>query len=278
VRVHPGHPYANPHLCHPDRLAIHVTRQLQKRCQITSRHGCNGMISDCYRTNTTEIYRLIIIKSACIGSDRLVHVGDYGRGRMMGNHGRKEKSEINTAQSGRGGHVTWSALISGAIALVCFASSAKSDEGGVSFWLPGLFGSLAAAPQQPGWSLSTVYYHTTVSAGADVARAREITIGRIPVNLSANLSATSMPERLLPWSIQPTYSQRHSWAARRRSASWEYMVAPARRLRGRSLAHWPSVPALRQHQRLSYRVRRLVPAVFCALEHGRPQLHDLHHR
>ena len=75
------------------------------------------MISDCYRTNTTEIYRLIIIKSACIGSDRLVHVGDYGRGRMMGNHGRKEKSEINTAQSGRGGHVTWSALISGAIAL-----------------------------------------------------------------------------------------------------------------------------------------------------------------
>ena len=65
----------------------------------------------------------------------------------------------------------------------------KADEGGVSFWLPGLFGSLAAAPQQPGWSLSTIYYHTSVSAGADVARAREITIGKIPVNLSANLSA-----------------------------------------------------------------------------------------
>jgi hypothetical protein len=66
---------------------------------------------------------------------------------------------------------------------------AKADEGGVSFWLPGLFGSLAATPQQPGWSLATIYYHTTVSAGGDVARAREFTIGRIPLNLSANLSA-----------------------------------------------------------------------------------------
>ena len=50
-------------------------------------------------------------------------------------------------------------------------SIAAADEGGVSFWLPGLFGSLAAVPQQPGWSLTSVYYHTSVSAGADVARA-----------------------------------------------------------------------------------------------------------
>ena len=34
---------------------------------------------------------------------------------------------------------------------------AAADEGGVSFWLPGLFGSLAAAPQQPGWSLASIY-------------------------------------------------------------------------------------------------------------------------
>jgi hypothetical protein len=71
---------------------------------------------------------------------------------------------------------------------------AAADEGGVSFWLPGLFGSLAAAPQQPGWSLTTIYWHDDVSAGADVSRAREITIGKIPVtanvNLSASLSAT----------------------------------------------------------------------------------------
>src|SRR5262249_28774203 len=52
----------------------------------------------------------------------------------------------------------------------------------VSFWLPGFFGSLAAAPQQPGWSLTSIYYHTSVSAGAEVARAREFETGRIPVN------------------------------------------------------------------------------------------------
>jgi hypothetical protein len=70
-------------------------------------------------------------------------------------------------------------------------SIAAADEGGVSFWIPGFFGSLAAAPQQAGWSLTTFYYHTSVSAGADVAIAREITLKRVPVNLSlsANLSA-----------------------------------------------------------------------------------------
>ena len=80
-------------------------------------------------------------------------------------------------------------LICGALALACFTSVAKADEGGVSFWIPGFFGSLAATPQQPGFSMANIYYHTTVSAGADVSRAREITIGKIPVNLSANLSA-----------------------------------------------------------------------------------------
>ncbi len=75
---------------------------------------------------------------------------------------------------------------------LCGASTtAAADEGGVSFWVPGFFGSLAAAPQQAGWSLTTFYYHTSVSAGGDVAIARERTLNRIPVNLnlSANFSA-----------------------------------------------------------------------------------------
>jgi hypothetical protein len=67
--------------------------------------------------------------------------------------------------------------------------SAVADEGGVSFWLPGLFGSLAAAPGQPGWSLATIYYHTSVSAGGDVALAREFETRRIPVGLTASLNA-----------------------------------------------------------------------------------------
>ena len=63
---------------------------------------------------------------------------------------------------------------------------AHADENGISFWVPGFFGSLAATPQQPGWSLATVYYHTSVSAGADVARAREFSLGRVPGNLTVN--------------------------------------------------------------------------------------------
>jgi hypothetical protein len=68
-----------------------------------------------------------------------------------------------------------------------------ADEGGVSFWLPGTFGSLAALPQSPGWAFAAVYYHTSVSAGGDVAAARQVTIGRfnptVNVNLNANLHA-----------------------------------------------------------------------------------------
>src|SRR5262249_46976281 len=67
---------------------------------------------------------------------------------------------------------------------------AAADEGGVSFWVPGFFGSLAAAPMQPGLSLTGMYYHTSVSAGADVTKAREITIGKIPANLNVSLSAS----------------------------------------------------------------------------------------
>ena len=72
---------------------------------------------------------------------------------------------------------------------------AVADEGGVSFWVPGTFGSLAATPQQPGWSFAGIYYHTTVSAGGDVAAARQVTIGRlnptVNVNLNANLHSTA---------------------------------------------------------------------------------------
>jgi len=77
-------------------------------------------------------------------------------------------------------------------ALISAPSVAAADEGGVSFWIPGFFGSLAAAPQQPGWSLTNIAYQTSVSADAGVAIARERTLGNIPanLNLSANLTAS----------------------------------------------------------------------------------------
>ena len=93
-----------------------------------------------------------------------------------------------------------------------------ADEGGVSFWLPGLFGSLAAVPQQPGWSILTIYWHDSVSAGADVGRAREFTIGNIPVSASANLSARLNSNIDLAWSYRPTLLQIRFLVARRRSA------------------------------------------------------------
>jgi hypothetical protein len=84
-------------------------------------------------------------------------------------------------------------------------SGAQADESGVSFWLPGFFGSLAAAPQQPGWALTSVYYHTSVSAGADVARAREFQIGRLPVTATAVASASVNARGDMGFAL-PTYT------------------------------------------------------------------------
>ena len=66
---------------------------------------------------------------------------------------------------------------------------ALADEGGVSFWLPGLYGSLAATPQQPGFSFATLYYHTSVKASGDVSAARQVEIGRFTSTLNVNLNA-----------------------------------------------------------------------------------------
>jgi hypothetical protein len=47
--------------------------------------------------------------------------------------------------------------------------AAVADEGGVGFWLPGQFGSFAAAPySQPGWSLEYTYYHAKAAGGGGV--------------------------------------------------------------------------------------------------------------
>src|SRR5438046_2601245 len=80
-----------------------------------------------------------------------------------------------------------SALAASALALLSTSGTALADESGVSFWVPGFFGSLAATPQQPGWSLATIYYHTSVTGG-DVALAREFQTARVPANF--NLTAT----------------------------------------------------------------------------------------
>jgi hypothetical protein len=78
-------------------------------------------------------------------------------------------------------------------AIACATTMSLADENGVSFWVPGFFGSLAATPQQPGWSLTSIYYHTDVSGSGNIAVSREITIGqfnpKLDVNINANVHA-----------------------------------------------------------------------------------------
>jgi len=90
-----------------------------------------------------------------------------------------------------------------ALAIVsCATSNALADEGGVSFWLPGLYGSLAAAPQQPGWAFAAINYYDSISASGSIAAAREVTVGRfnptVNVNLNVNANANLDLGLLLP--------------------------------------------------------------------------------
>jgi hypothetical protein len=83
--------------------------------------------------------------------------------------------------------VVTACLVFAAVASTTTVSLA--DENGVSFWVPGFFGSLAATPQQPGWSLASIYYHTDVSGSGNIAVSREITIGQFNPALNANVNA-----------------------------------------------------------------------------------------
>lgn len=57
-----------------------------------------------------------------------------------------------------------------------------ADDGGISFWLPGQFGALAATPTTPGWSLPVIYYHVSASDNKNATSARG---GRTVVGLDA---------------------------------------------------------------------------------------------
>jgi hypothetical protein len=52
-----------------------------------------------------------------------------------------------------------------ALALTVMPQRALADSGGLSFWLPGTFGSLAATPVAPGWAYSAIYLHLQMSGG-----------------------------------------------------------------------------------------------------------------
>src|SRR3974390_2192933 len=97
---------------------------------------------------------------------------------------------INESVRGYASRVASRAVLT-AIALAFLAAVpriARADEGGVSFWIPGFFGSLAATPTTPGWSVTSIYYHDSVSASGNVALAREFEIRNVPATLTASFT------------------------------------------------------------------------------------------
>src|SRR5262245_10389885 len=66
------------------------------------------------------------------------------------------------------------------------STTAKADFGGLSFWLPGLMGSLSAVPGQPGWSIAYLYVHDDARAGGDKEFQRG---GSLVAGLHANADA-----------------------------------------------------------------------------------------
>jgi hypothetical protein len=86
-------------------------------------------------------------------------------------------------------------------AAVSLQTLSYADEDGISFWLPGIFGSLAAVPQQPGFTFTVSNYFDSVRASGSVAAERQVTIGRFSptVNVSLNATVTSKIDVAIPY-------------------------------------------------------------------------------
>src|SRR5260221_3398611 len=99
----------------------------------------------------------------------------------------------------------WIGLVAASAALAFSPDVSRADESGISFWVPGLYGSLAATPTTPGWSVATIYYHTSVNASGAAAASREFQVGRFSptVNINLNLSLSGQADLQF---IAPTYT------------------------------------------------------------------------
>jgi len=95
------------------------------------------------------------------------------------------------------------AMISVPFALV--SHGALADEGGSSYWTPGSYASLAATPSEPGFSLTSIYYHPSVFNSVEVARANRIRIGRHSDPLISEEFANSHTIKDLAM-VTPTYT------------------------------------------------------------------------
>jgi hypothetical protein len=107
------------------------------------------------------------------------------------------------------------AAIANLCALAALApDQVKADAGGVGFWLPGIFGSLAAAPTVPGWAYASIYLHLQANAGATQnfvtnSGAR----GSVVTGLSAAAPARMLLERDATTSVPHTQTCRYGFRA-----------------------------------------------------------------
>jgi hypothetical protein len=75
-------------------------------------------------------------------------------------------------RNGNGLCVGVASLAAALLSQSCDITTALADEGGVSFWLPGQYGSYAAAPAKPGWSFESTFYYAATSATASASFSR----------------------------------------------------------------------------------------------------------
>lgn len=109
-------------------------------------------------------------------------------------------------------------LVSSCIALsaVVFLEPVRADEGGVSFWLPGQYGSFAAVAPEPGFSVPTVtyYYQGEMDAGRTLRGGSEIAAQAEASFLAQFIIPTITPDTSvlgarpsMSLAILPAYSQ-----------------------------------------------------------------------
>jgi hypothetical protein len=89
--------------------------------------------------------------------------------------------------------------------LVAGPHAALADEGGTSYWVPGSFGSMAAVPTAPGWSVSTLFYYVKGQMSAPGIFSRDPVLGALPANVAAIPYATQYNTAYQGY-ISPTYT------------------------------------------------------------------------
>jgi hypothetical protein len=146
---------------------------------------------------------------------------------MAPDQGRSSTAASANLGSLRRTHVLLPALLA-VRAAACQSNLARADEGGVSFWIPGIMGSLSAVPPQPGFAFANIFYHAAPTGGADVAFARQVTRGGLTVNFAGNLNVNLRAIADM-YAAAPSYTFETPVAGGRATAS---MLVPYMRTKG----------------------------------------------